>query len=341
MCSPHLPQSVSDHQEVDDRSGCSYLDSDVEKKTKMAYLNYVESTVLHEQYQETFTLLDRQRQDWKSSGSAKTDKCSLHASSKDMPTHQAIKLWHWALVSRVTYVPHLNTSLPSSVNVSGGVADGNRTHHLSMVQCVDLTGVARYPWAHQSIRGEWNWLHLPISRYVKGVGTDGTQRWRQGWDFQRKVGFFSRGQSRSLNIQATTNTLTVCHQGFLSDWEAFQELACEDEDQNQPCEENKDIFMSTVQTHTHEHWQKDAHGSTVTCRSEHKHSWAQSKQDTLEHTHPLNLNDEFQSQQTHSGRAVSACAAPNQTHTYTHTDTRMHTVCEFLLSVAQTQLWVS
>lgn len=34
--------------------------------------------------------------------------------------------------------------------------------------------------------------------------------------------------------------------------------------------------------------------------------------DTLEHTHPLNLNDNYKSQQTHRGRAVSTWASPVQ-----------------------------
>lgn len=58
----------------------------------------------------------------------------------------------------------------------------------------------------------------------------------------------------SSNIQGTANTLTVCHLGSLSDWEAFQELSCEDVDQNRPWEEqNKDIMSKHTHTHTYRH----------------------------------------------------------------------------------------
>lgn len=91
-------------------------------------------------------------------------------------THQTVKLRHWALVSWVTNVPDLDAALPSCVNVSGGVTDGDGAHHLSMVQCVDLTGVARNPRAHQSIRGERHRLHLSVGRHVKGVSADDTKK---------------------------------------------------------------------------------------------------------------------------------------------------------------------
>lgn len=87
-------------------------------------------------------------------------------------THQTVQLRHRALVSWVTNVPDFNTALSSRVYMSGGVTDSNGTHHLSMVQRVDLTGMARDPWAHQSIWREWNWLHLSVGCDMKGVGTD-------------------------------------------------------------------------------------------------------------------------------------------------------------------------
>ncbi|TNN55936.1 hypothetical protein EYF80_033872 [Liparis tanakae] len=57
-------------------------------------------------------------------------------------------------------------------DVSGRVTDGNGAHHLPMVQCVDLAGVARNPWAHQSIRRERYRLHLSVGRHVKRISTD-------------------------------------------------------------------------------------------------------------------------------------------------------------------------
>lgn len=91
-------------------------------------------------------------------------------------THQTVKLWHRTLVSWVTNVPDLDTTLPSCVNVPGGVTDGNSTNHLSMVQRVDLTSMSRDSWAHQSIWGEWHWLHLSIGCHMKRVGTNNTKR---------------------------------------------------------------------------------------------------------------------------------------------------------------------
>lgn len=91
-------------------------------------------------------------------------------------THQTVELRHWALVSWVTDIPHLDTTLPSCVNVSRGVTDGNGTHHLAMVQCVYLAGVTRNPRAHQSVWGERNRLHLSIGSHVKGVGPEGRRK---------------------------------------------------------------------------------------------------------------------------------------------------------------------
>lgn len=140
----------------------------------------------------------------------------------------------------MTNVPDLDATLPSCVNVSGGVTDGNGAHHLSMVQCVDLTGVARNPWAHQSIRGERHRLHLSVGRHVKRVSAGDTTKDERRLNVKAKMkevkirrekyhSFFLRGFSRtyqvfqfqgnsgnqSSNIQAAANTLTVCRQGFL------------------------------------------------------------------------------------------------------------------------------
>lgn len=94
-------------------------------------------------------------------------------------THQTIELRDGALVSWVTNVPDLDTTLSSSVNVSGGVTDGDGTHHLPVVQCVYLTGMTWDPWSHQSIWGERNWLHLSIRSNMEGVGTDGREKIKQ------------------------------------------------------------------------------------------------------------------------------------------------------------------
>lgn len=90
-------------------------------------------------------------------------------------THQAVELWHRAFVAWVTNVPDLDTTLPSSVNVSSRVTDGHGTNHLSVVQCVDLASVARDPWAYQSIWRKRHRLHLSIGCHVEGIGTGDTR----------------------------------------------------------------------------------------------------------------------------------------------------------------------
>lgn len=278
-------------------------------------------------------------------------------------THQTVELWHRALVSWVTNVPDLHTTLPSCVNVSGGVTDGNGAHHLSVVQCVDLTGMAGNPWAHQSVRGERHWLHLSVSRHVKRVSTDDTKEdrrrrlnmianvtededkdkyWYKSLSIIFRGGFFfffphvktvlPQGKSISFQIYKRQQTLTVCHQGFLSDWEAFQELSCEDEDQNRPERDNKDI----ISAYSRQTSAKSAQvNSNLWNRTQTLMSTRQT--DTLEHTHPPHLNVKFKSRQTDRDRAVGSCAPSNPTHTageYTtrvsikyHTHTHIHS-CE-------------
>lgn len=114
-------------------------------------------------------------------------------------THQTVELRHWALVSWVTDIPHLDTTLPSCVNVSSGVTDGNGTHHLAMVQCVYLTGVTRNPRAHQSVWGERNRLHLSIGSHVKGIGPEGSRKevvLRGG----EKINFFPSTETVNISV---------------------------------------------------------------------------------------------------------------------------------------------
>ena len=45
------------------------------------------------------------------------------------------------LAARLADIPDLDAALPSSVDILGGVADGDSTHHLTMVQVADWSSV--------------------------------------------------------------------------------------------------------------------------------------------------------------------------------------------------------
>lgn len=95
-------------------------------------------------------------------------------------TYQAIKLCHGGFGPWLPHVPHLHTALPTRVDMLGRVADGDCTDHLAMGQCVEL---ACMPWdasAYEGIRWEGDWLHLPISAHMEGIGPRRTQGKKQG-----------------------------------------------------------------------------------------------------------------------------------------------------------------
>lgn len=99
-------------------------------------------------------------------------------------THQTVELGHGTLAARLADVPHLDTALAAGVDVACGGADGDGTHHLSVVQSVDLTGM---PWdarAQQGIRRERHRLHLSIRTYMERVGTGEKEEVNRG----REVG---------------------------------------------------------------------------------------------------------------------------------------------------------
>lgn len=66
-------------------------------------------------------------------------------------------------------VPDLDAALAARVHVSRGVADGHRTHHLPVVQGVDLASVAGDAGANEGVRGEGDRLHLTVRSNVEGV----------------------------------------------------------------------------------------------------------------------------------------------------------------------------
>jgi hypothetical protein len=86
-----------------------------------------------------------------------------------MLAHQTIQLRDGALVAGVADVPHLNAALATCVHVPCGVADGHCTHHLPVVEGVDLPSMSGNPRSNEGIRGKRNRLHLAISSNVEGV----------------------------------------------------------------------------------------------------------------------------------------------------------------------------
>lgn len=87
--------------------------------------------------------------------------------------HQAVQLGDRTLVARVADVPHLDTALAARVHVSRGVADSDRAHHLSVVERVDLAGMAGDSRSDEGVWGEGDRLHLAIRSDVEGVGSVG------------------------------------------------------------------------------------------------------------------------------------------------------------------------
>jgi len=88
-------------------------------------------------------------------------------------THKAVQLGYGCLVPRVTDVPHLDAALASGVDVVRRVADGDRAHHVPMVQGVDLARMAGDAGADECVRGERHGLHLSVGTHVEGVGPEG------------------------------------------------------------------------------------------------------------------------------------------------------------------------
>lgn len=86
-----------------------------------------------------------------------------------MSPHQTVQLGHGALAARLTDVPDFDTAFATSVDMTSGVANGYCAHHLTVVQRVDLTGVAWDTRSNQGVGREGHRLHLTISADVEGV----------------------------------------------------------------------------------------------------------------------------------------------------------------------------
>ncbi len=88
----------------------------------------------------------------------------------NMNFYQTVELWDWALAAGLTDIPDLHAAFAASIDVPRGVADGYGAHHLTMAECVDLTGMTGNAWSNQSIWRKRYWLHLAICANVEGVG---------------------------------------------------------------------------------------------------------------------------------------------------------------------------
>lgn len=91
-------------------------------------------------------------------------------------THQTVELRDGALVARVADVPDLDAALPPRVHMPCGVADGHCTHHLPVVQGVDLASVAGDARADEGIWGEGHRLHLTVCSNMEGVRSKAVER---------------------------------------------------------------------------------------------------------------------------------------------------------------------
>lgn len=74
-----------------------------------------------------------------------------------------------ALAAGLADVPDFDAAFATGVDMTRRVADGNRTHDLSVAKCVDLTGVAGDSGPDEGVWRERYGLHLAICTDVKGV----------------------------------------------------------------------------------------------------------------------------------------------------------------------------
>ena len=114
--------------------------------------------------------------DWKCAGFSTNNKGPAVWQQFDGPdvivTLQAVELRHWRLVAGLGDVPHLNTSLATSVNKFGGVGHGHRTNDLSVLKCIDLSGMSGNPCALQGIWRKVDGLKLSITADMIRVGSE-------------------------------------------------------------------------------------------------------------------------------------------------------------------------
>lgn len=86
-----------------------------------------------------------------------------------------------------------------------GVTNGNRTHHLTVAQRVDLTSVARNTGADQGVGREGHGLHLAVRADVEGVSPAA-----KAFDVSSVTDY-----TATVLLLASCETLTVCHQRWM------------------------------------------------------------------------------------------------------------------------------
>ena len=104
---------------------------------------------------------DRQCAGFSSNHKSSSIRQQLDASDVVLPL-KTVQLRDWLLVTRLGDVPHLDTSLASSVHVLGGVGHGHSADHVSVRQAVDLPDVPGYAGTNESIRRKRNRPGLSI-----------------------------------------------------------------------------------------------------------------------------------------------------------------------------------
>ena len=65
--------------------------------------------------------------------------------------------------------------LPSGVDMSYRVTDGNSTHHLIVQQSVEVANGSRETRSHGCVRCYGHWLHTTILTYQERIGPTHTQ----------------------------------------------------------------------------------------------------------------------------------------------------------------------
>ena len=111
---------------------------------------------------------DRQCAGFSSNHKSSSIRQQLDASDVVLPL-KTVQLRDWLLVTRLGDVPHLDTSLASSVHVLGGVGHGHSADHLTMGQSVDLATLSWHSSCGHRVMREGDWLQLIILTNMERV----------------------------------------------------------------------------------------------------------------------------------------------------------------------------
>jgi hypothetical protein len=86
----------------------------------------------------------------------------------------------------VADVPDLDAALATRVHVSGGVADGHCTHHLPVVEGVDLASMSGDSRSNEGVRRKGDRLHLAVCTNMEGVCSKAGESGEKGRRQQEK-----------------------------------------------------------------------------------------------------------------------------------------------------------